>query len=264
MDTAQVKSIDSLRRGLDVLALLSEAGTLQLKELHEASGIPKASLLRILRTLIEAGRVQRRVGDGAYMALGARRATRARPAGAARLEELLPVALRALAQTLPWPSDVGVCTGSRMRVIDSNRQAYGASWRPSVIGAEVDLMDSALGRAFLAFTPEPARAGLIEGQWREGGSRARRREAFQKELQLTLARGYGSRDGGYPGPDSHHGRRLSSVAVPVLVRGQAAACISCVWNVESTTREAVLDRCLAHLARQATWVGLGLEAGWAS
>jgi len=52
--------------------------------------------------------------------------------------------------------------------------------------------------------------------------------------------------------------------VPVLVRGQAAACISCVWNVESTTREAVLDRCLAHLARQATWVGLGLEAGWAS
>ncbi|MBL0283610.1 MAG: helix-turn-helix domain-containing protein, partial [Zoogloea sp.] len=46
-----MKTIDALSRGLDVLRSLEERRGQSLAELHRATGIPKASLLRILETL---------------------------------------------------------------------------------------------------------------------------------------------------------------------------------------------------------------------
>ncbi|NIL96732.1 MAG: helix-turn-helix domain-containing protein, partial [Planctomycetales bacterium] len=43
------------------------SGGLALKDLHRKTGIPKASLLRILRTLEEKGMIWQRMADGAYV-----------------------------------------------------------------------------------------------------------------------------------------------------------------------------------------------------
>ena len=67
MAESQVKTIRALARGLDVLQLLQRAGAQRLQDLHRETGLPKASLLRILKTLMEQGVVWQRMVDGAYM-----------------------------------------------------------------------------------------------------------------------------------------------------------------------------------------------------
>lgn len=261
MDVAKVKSIESLKRGLDVLALISQGEGLQLGELHTRSGIPKASLLRILRTLQESGRIQRRVGDGAYLPVATERRSKQHKPARVALADLLPKTLDTLAQAIPWPSDVAVCQGLKMRVIDSNRAAYGPHWRRTVIGAEVEMIGSAMGRAYLAFSRVDVRQNLLQQLLGRDGAKARKRDAILAELESTRARGYGSRDGLYPGPDADHGKQLSAIAVPILVDGVAMACISCVWSVEAVSKADILQRCLTHLVRHAALLGKSLETG---
>jgi len=54
MKELHVKSIRSLARGLTVLQIVQASGAVTLHDLHRISQIPKASLLRILKTLIES------------------------------------------------------------------------------------------------------------------------------------------------------------------------------------------------------------------
>lgn len=267
----RVRSIASLKRGLDVLSLVHAGEGLLLRDLHAATGLPKASLLRILKTLMAHQSVRRREADGAYLGTGAQ-ATRiqppASPLGAVSsvasidlsvstsvLADAAARVLVDLKQALAWPSDVAVPHGETMRVIDSNRADYGRAWHPSVIGEVLDMRDSAMGRAYLAFSPLDVRQLLIEVLLAHGGSQARRREALERELQATRQRGFAARDHLYAGPDTHHGRQLSSVAVPVMVENRVVACVSCVWNTRTTSRAEVIELSLAHLVRGACRLG---------
>lgn len=287
MQTAQVRSIASLKRGLDVLSLVQSSDGLLLRELHAGTGVPKASLLRILKTLIEHRLVRRRDGDGAYLsttvstgddgthgALITQRgvtALSATPRDPLRaptdtlaglqhaLADALPELLATLHQQLPWPSDVAVSHGLKMRVIDSNRALYGRLWRPSVIGESIDSLDSAMGRAYLAFSPQALSRPLVDALLAAGGFRARRKEALQRELLATRQRGFGARDDLYAGPDSHHGRQLSAIAVPILHGDWAIACLSCVWSQGTSARAEVIEQALAHLVRGASVLGERLK-----
>jgi IclR family mhp operon transcriptional activator len=61
-----MKSIRALERGLEVLRLLSQYEGRSLQALHEASGLPKATLLRILHTLEQSGLAWRAIYDGEW------------------------------------------------------------------------------------------------------------------------------------------------------------------------------------------------------
>ena len=267
MQSAKVLTIYSLQRGLEVLSLVEQGQGLSLHDLHQASRVPKASLLRILKTLGEQGRITR-TADGAYTMLAAGRPEGREPPGkddraltgfaTKAWSALAQEALDGLSHELPWPSDIGVPDQLSMRVIASNRACYGAHWRRSVVGAKVDLLESALGRSYLAFCTPQERLALTEQVLGADKARSRRREAIQKEIDLTRRRGFGSRDAHYPGPDSHHEDRLSAIASPVLVDGVVVACLSCVWDTSRASRSDVIEGCLAHLVRAASHLGAAL------
>ena len=65
--THAVKSITALSQGVLVLQRPHATGALTLADLHRQTGIPKATLLRILRTLGESGAVWQRMVDGAWV-----------------------------------------------------------------------------------------------------------------------------------------------------------------------------------------------------
>lgn len=245
----QVKSIAALRRGLEVLQRIDGPQGLALHELHARSGIPKASLLRILRTLEEARLIERRAGDGTYLRRAAAAPPPQRPGQG--LAEAAAQGLRALRERMDWPSDLAMRKGLRMRVVDSNRAWFGPAWRRRVIGVEVDMLGSAMGRAYLAFCPAAEREALIADLLPQDSARARKREWLEQVLARTRRCGYGSRDALYAGPDADGDSRLSAIAVPVFSGEQVAACISCVWPVGSVDLPEVISGALAQLVRQA-------------
>lgn len=269
MEMARVKSIESLQRGVRLLQMLRHSGPASLQSLHDRSGLPKASLLRILKTLAICAEVQRRAEDGRWAptvekpGAGHRnRAGRAKTKAPAApgFSAVIRAALTRLASTLPWPSDVAVRQDSKMVVIDSNRSAYGRSWKRSVTGMEVDLLDSAMGRAWLAHCADTERIELVDRLLPVGSPKHRKRESVMRELALTGERGYALRDPHYAGPDADHDDQLSSFAVPVLSGPGVVACVSCVWSVAAQPCSAVIERCLTHVVREAAWIERQLEA----
>ncbi|MBV0934263.1 helix-turn-helix domain-containing protein [Marinobacterium weihaiense] len=66
IELSMVKSIESLARGLRVVEAIRHHAPVSLSLLHQQTGISKATLLRILRTLQEAGWVYRALGDSRY------------------------------------------------------------------------------------------------------------------------------------------------------------------------------------------------------
>ncbi len=231
--------------------------------------MPKASLLRILKTLALCGEVERRAADGLWLPVRARGGAGnprdvprmpARPQTSPELSSVLGAALARLAAVLPWPSDVAVRHGLKMVVVNSNRAAYGRAWKRSVAGMEIDLLDSAMGRAWLAHCPIEERAEVLERLLSVDSPRRRKRESIVRELAQTRDRGFALRDPFYAGPDANDGDQLSSFAVPVQVNSRVVACVSCVWLVATASRAAVIERCLASVVREAAIAGGQLGA----
>lgn len=255
MDSAQVRSIQSLGRGLEVLQRIEDNGNgLSLRQLHMETGIPKASLLRILKTLGEHARIDKSA-EGHYLAAqSVARSTHPQSAIGTATSLAQPL-LKRLREQSDWPSDLAIRDGLRMKVVASNRSLYGGKWRRSVMDEKVDLLSSALGRAFLAHCPANAAALLIEQIYADDQRRRRMHEANLRELEATRRRGFGVRDAHYPGPDSHHLDALLAIAVPVMVEGSPVASMSCVWDAGSVPMSSVIESSLAHLVRAAAELG---------
>ena len=60
------KTIRALERGLEVMQILQQKGMATLNEVYQESGLPRPTILRVLRTLEGAGWVRRGLDDGLY------------------------------------------------------------------------------------------------------------------------------------------------------------------------------------------------------
>ena len=254
----RVKSIASLRRGLDVLRAIRNGQGLSLHALHGETSAPKASLLRIVRTLEEAGWIQRRLADGAYLPL--RQPQRPAPASRqrARLVEIAAPALRELNQRMPWPSDIAVREGLGMLVLESNRSLSGLVVNRDVVGYRPGMVWSAMGRAYLAFCPQTECDELLaalRASADPGDQAAQRTEWLQRIIAQTQRQGYAVRDPRNIGPDAEALKRFSAIAVPVLAGGGVQACLSCVWITDLANEAQIVERHLAQLRLAAARIG---------
>ena len=223
-------------------------------QLHDMTAIPKPSLLRILKTLEEAGWIHRRMGDSLYMPREPQETQPADSIPSVRLEDVATSVLRDLKKKMPWPSDLGVRAGTRMLIVQSNRSLFGEDWTRTVIGAQPDMLGSAMGRAYLAFCPASERKELLGQLIHPSSPMARRREWLNRLLEDVRARGYATRDPLYAGPDADHDTHLCAIAVPVRSGDVIVACLSCVWQVGTVQESAVISKGLGLLTDAANHI----------
>ena len=111
-----VKSVEALRRGLEVLQTIEQMSAATLADLHQQTRIPKATLLRMLKTLMACGRVTRSEIESRYLPVTAPGAPDAVAVWQSRLASIAaPVRVR-LEQRVPWPTDLAVRDGTTARV----------------------------------------------------------------------------------------------------------------------------------------------------
>ena len=239
----------ALSRGLTVIELLAVHGSLSLARLNELSGIPKSTLRRLLLTLSNRNFIRRSDATDKYrllVTLPMLSPEPQSPGSAALVSAVFPHAL-ALTKQISWASDIHMMERHWMRIVDSTRMASASPIFLGKTDRRVHLFGSAAGMACLATlnmgeiyelfsSPDldrlwsPSRVGL---DW----------PSYEKIIQETRDRGYGTRQGIYLG-ETTLDDKLASIAVPVRKGGRAIGALTLLYprNLmpEATFAEAYL------------------------
>ena len=252
---SRVKSIRALDRGLQIVELLAARSSISLHDLHVASGLPKATLLRILKTLAGRKWVQQRSGSASYAAGPALLPGAKIPRRHGALASLAVPVLDALSHKVVWPSDLGVRRGDTMWIIEHSRRSARFVINRNAVGRRPRFLQSALGRAYLAFCPEDERREILQRLQQSSHPDDRRAHAtkwVRAMLAQTRAQGYGAREPGYWAGADDFGGDVSSIAVPLMNGERVIACLNLLWVADAMGTEEFARKHLAALEAAAS------------
>ncbi len=252
-----VKSIASLGRGLDVIVALHRLGAATLHDLWRETGIPKATLIRILRTAHDKGMIWQRLGDGAFLPSHSLDRFR-EPDDPGWFVELASPVMERLVRRTGWPSVLGIPRGTALEIRETNsKQAVVDVVVFTRTPYRANFLRSASGRAYLSHCAPDRREGIL-ARLREddnpGHRLAHDAAALEAMVRGIRARGYALRHpdfaGHYELPRSAHDDGRQSMAVPIR-RGYAVATINITWQRTAMSTQRAVSRHLADLKEAA-------------
>jgi IclR family mhp operon transcriptional activator len=191
----RVRSIRAVERALQVVGLLVSTERLTVAQVVKASGLPRTTAYRVLRTLVEQGFATEWPELGTFgpgPVLG-RLATRSDPL-AAIVDAARPVA-RALSQKTRWPVAVATVVGNEVVVRYSTDGEAALAYAPQHPGVRLPLLDSAAGRLHLAFGDAAERAlwlDLAYDRRQEQNAPLEPRATIEAELASIRRQGFAS------------------------------------------------------------------------
>ena len=258
----KVKTVRALERGLDVLLEVQARRGAGLHELHQATGLPKATLLRMLTTLGRKGLVWQRLADGAYLphvdsvALNQLKTSE-------QVAEIASAHMKELSRKVSWPSVLAVPRLDHMEIIETNSPLFrldAATLGP--IGVKLSYIHTSTGRAYLAACGEAERDAIIARLRPADASDASEAE-LRAIIAETQARGYSSREPLFAWPDRSRqlvlrdGRR--SYGVAIMAKGAPVATINLTWVAKRMVDEKIMTSQLEALRATAQAIGAELD-----
>ncbi|MBJ7537486.1 IclR family transcriptional regulator domain-containing protein [Marinomonas transparens] len=250
-----VKAIDSVARAMQVLDQLQKASPLTLSELQRCTGINKATLLRILKTLSLSGWVIKSLSENKY-SLSASVLEDSKPKSLeARLAEAAAPILDELYDILAWPSDIAICDGDRMKLIETTcHRAESFPYRSS-IRSRPEFLYSGVGRCFLALCDAKERQDIINRLKKlpnKEGKLAHDTVWLNQMIEQTRSLGYGVRQSSYYNHRTTSGLSIDAIAVPIKEPGgKLIGCLSVAWPQGSFIQASLEKAVLPHLRRAA-------------
>ncbi len=250
------ENIRCVARAIEVMHELQAMEAASLAQLQSRTGLPKATLSRLLFTLEKTRTVWRAKGDGLWRPAFEFKPSRIHTTQHQSLIEVAVPVLEKLRLSVIWPSDLAVRDGAHMRLLETTRRSSGLAVNRDAIGHRIDMLQSAVGRAYLSRCPEREVASICRLLVRNRGIAPEVIEQRVDDARREFHRqGYSTRGkdyGGHDEPIRVFDDQLSAIAVPLLKGGQVLGCINIVWlrRFESTT--ALARRNLAHLTSAAS------------
>ncbi len=242
------KPIRAVARGLEMLEALNRLGTATALALARETGIPRPTIYRLLETMVLSGHVA---------AMGERYTLRLRVRALsdgfedeAWIAEIAAPALRALTARIRWPCDVGTLEGLEMVIRETTHGVAPFSIDRAMLGRRLPMLESSMGRAYLAFAPAAERAALLRMLGPPAG--------FARRLGETRRRGFALRAGGGPWP--HTG----SVALPIRAAGRVLGCVNAIWMARAVPPEEGIRQCLEPLRETADRIEAAIASAQAA
>lgn len=214
--------IQPIIRALTVLEALNLQTSTSLAALHDETGLPKSTLVRLLDTLIAGGYVRRISRRAGYM-VGERVL---RLSGGFRHSEKIVEASRpflsALTAQHKWPVGFATPEADQMLVRASTRAESPFATDHDFLGIRIPMLLSALGRAYFAFCDDEERETVMALM---RNSKARR-NAMARDEKAVARLVAGIRKRGFATTTPLPGEPLQGMAVPVFENGKAVAAIT--------------------------------------
>ena len=219
---ASYRQVVAATRALEVLRAISLRKVASIGAIHEDTGFDKATIVRMVETLIAEGYVVRRA-DGDGYEVGQK--TTQLSAGFDRNRRLARIGgpvMERHRKTIPWPMTFAAFDGDAMVIVEALRKPRGLVVNRAP-GYRFPMLVTSSGLAYLSALPEAELDAIVAhlashpdpGGW---NARARDRAAVDAVLAGVRARGYAVSDRAYY-EDQHDGV-LWGVSVPIRGRSE--------------------------------------------
>jgi len=250
--------VTAVLRALEVLRLINQLEHASVPEIRESTGLPKATILRMVETLISAGYVTRLDGTATYAPTGkCLLLSNGLHVHARMTAKAMPI-LGAFRRKIGWPSDFALFDGDAMVIAGTSRE-FGLLTLNRKPGARTPLLLSALGRAYLAFCPDEEQQRILDVLRRSSDpldKSARDRTGTMRLLNQTRARGYSVTDRTYL--DTIYEGAIWGIGVPILAKGQVVAAINVMFLRNALSLKAGIATLLPPLQQAAREIGTEL------
>lgn len=243
------KPVTAALRVLEVLAAVNRLGRqAHVAGLHRETGIDKATVVRMLETLIHGGYLLREEGPPpVYRPTGK---TLSLATGYDRHKVISAIVADDLAQfrqLVGWPSDVALFDQDAMLVVETSRQAEPLSFQ-RVSGFRAPVLLTSLGLAWLAHVdPVQAEAFITRATQDPAPANdiARTPEALAGKLREIRRLGYAMMDQAYS--RQAYDSQFSGIGVPVMAGSQVFGAINVIFLHSALTEAEAVSRLLAPL-----------------
>jgi IclR family transcriptional regulator, mhp operon transcriptional activator len=253
-------NVQSVTRALSLLAEMNRQRLTTVRHLHAATGLPKATIVRLLQTLAAAGYVDNDKRQGGYLVTSQVQSLSCGYHGDPLVVEAgRPWAVE-FTRRHRWPIAIAVLDRDAMRVRFSTIPDSPMSPFHATVNLRLCLLTRALGRAYLAFCPPAERDALLASlraspDPEDAG--ARNRAASLRMLDAAQRAGYAQRAANV------EPRSSSTIAVPVRHGGRVLAAVGMTFFKSAVPRRHVAGcyvPLLQELARniEASVANLGL------
>jgi IclR family transcriptional regulator, mhp operon transcriptional activator len=225
--------VRALERGLALLEAMGEFGWLGPTELARRTGIDRATVYRLLSTLVHAGYVVHRSRDAKYFLSSKIRSL------ALSIQEqdaralLVSQPLRELVDEIKWPSDFAVLAAGQLVIVDSNHLFTTLTFYRSVFGQTRPVLRTSLGRAILAAMSDAELDEALETIVLAGGPDAND-VADRAKVRSIVAE---TRQRGFALASGEAADNVSAIALPVISKGRVAGAINVIFFRKSFSVE---------------------------
>jgi IclR family transcriptional regulator, mhp operon transcriptional activator len=243
---ALFKPVSALQRGLGVLSVVSRRGRVRVTDVCEETGLDKATIIRMLETLVHEGYVEKYPADATYAVTGRTVDLGRGFRPHARMAELAIPLMEQFRARIGWPSEFAVPDGDAMFMIETGEHPLTAH-RP--VGFRPDFLLSSLGRAYLAFCADEDQRRLLD---KLSGTTAPEAKNLLRNMTQLRAFFVDTRKQGYATADLEYSKRLGSetilsMAVPVTDRRRIYGAVSLFFVRSSISEEEAVRNFLPRL-----------------
>jgi len=246
--------IIALQRGLNVLALVNKEKSVSIKTIHEGTGLHKATITRMLETLMDSGYVAK-TARSTYVPTGRTLLLSQGYNLASRVGDIAGPILAEFRRSVGWPSDIALYNDDSMIVVETSRDR-GPLYFNRESGYRAPLLLTSIGLAYLAFCDAERCDRIIKRLATNADRRndlSRDRPTLNRTLAEVRAKGFATMNRSYS--IQEYGGKVWDMAVPVYDRQHIYASINILMLRNACSEEDALKRFLGPLQDVAVQLG---------
>ncbi|RRD21505.1 IclR family transcriptional regulator [Brucellaceae bacterium VT-16-1752] len=242
---ASYKPVTAALRVLEVLAGVNRLGSrANVAEIHHLTGIDKATVVRMLDTLIAAGYVLRDRNQAIYRPTGKTLSLGTAYDRHRIVSDIISDDLADFRQQIGWPSDVALFDHDAMLVVQSSRAGEPLHFKRAS-GFRAPVLATSLGLAYIANCPTHereeylVRAAADPAVWND---LARNRPLLEEKLEMVRRQRYATMEESYS--RSYYESKFFSIGVPIMTAERIFGAINVIYLRSALTQKAARDELL--------------------
>jgi len=238
--------IISLQRGLSVLAVVNKGKSVSPKTIYEQTGLHKATIIRMLETLVHEGYVAK-TARSTYVPTGRTLLLSQGFNLVSRVGDIAGPVLADFRRSIVWPSDIALYNDDSMLVVQTSRDR-GPLYFKRENGYRAPMLSTSIGQAYLAFCDAEHRVRIMERLATVPDPRndlGRDPATLERNLAEVRAKGFATMHRSYSMQE--YGGKVWGMAVPVRDAQNVYAAINILILRNACSEQQAIKRFLGPL-----------------